>query len=383
MAAWSNLGTAYFARASSSRATDVTGDLQKARAALAKAQTLNPRYVVPYYYAGQVAELLAKLESGRDGDARPALAEALEQYRKGLAINPKFLALLNGMGLVRAAQAQEEWAHGGDPFPLLEEAVSSFNQMLALDPKQVAALNNAGEMYARRAGYQRERGEDPTLATRKSAELFRRAAEVLTNARPWANLALVHNTLALFELEHGRDPSASLTLAASAAKQARARGPEDAKAWLAHAEALGLRARWKAQQGQARAEDFDASAQAYEKALTLGPKEQEARLSFGHFCGAWAHWLRATNQDPRPALKRIHGLADELLAVRPGWAQARILRATGRAAMAEVARPEERAGLWRQALDELTQALAANPNLEPAWRGPLSRWQRLATGASE
>jgi serine/threonine-protein kinase len=384
MAAWSNLGTAYFARASSPQATDTEGDLRKAREALAKARALNPKYVVPYYYAGKVAELLARREIERGEDGRPELREAAEHYRQGLDVNPKFLALLNGMGEVKAAHAQEGWEHGGDPFPLLGEAVASFEKMLALDSKQPAALNNAGEMHARKAGYQRERGEDPTLATRQSAELFRRAAEVLTaSATPLANLALVHNNLSLFELEHGRDPSASLTRAAEAAKGALARSPEGAEAWLAHAEAQGLKARWKARQGQARAEDFEAAHQSYEKALALGPKEQKSRLSFGHFCRAWAEWLRETNQAPGPALKRAEELSGELLSTRPGWAQARVLRATVLASMAETARTEERPGLWRQALDELTKALASNPHLEAVWRPRLALWQRRATDSRD
>ncbi|QRK09581.1 protein kinase [Archangium violaceum] len=376
-AAWSNLGTAYFSRASLPRASAPEGDLEKARAALERAQALNPGFVVPYYYAGQVFELRARLLRARGADARPELALALEQYQKGLAINPRFLALLNGMGTVLLARAQEEWDHGGDPFVSLDEARASFARMLELEPKHPAALNNLGEASARRAFYQTRLGVEPGPATRLAVESFRQTLPLLpSSATPWTNLALASTNLALFELEHGRDPGANLASASEALREALARDPNDEKAWQGLGELRGLEARWRALRGRARAGDFEAAAQAYEKALTLAPDNQEARVGFAHLCREWAVWLRGAHGEPGPVLKRALGLAEELLRAGPGGPEAHVLHASVLAELAEgESVAEERRSLRARALEELTEALARNRNLEPGGSGLLS-WLR-------
>jgi tetratricopeptide (TPR) repeat protein/predicted Ser/Thr protein kinase len=374
-AAWSNLATAYFTRASRPRAIDPEGDLEQARVALEKAQTLNPGYVVSYYSAGQVFELRAQRLRARGEDARPELSRALAQYQKGLAINPRFLALLNGVGMVALARAQEEWEHGGVPFPSLDEAQAAFTRMLALDSSQPVALNNLGEASARRAFYQARLGEEPGAATRLAVQYFRQTLPLMAaHVTPWANLGLAHDNQALFELEHGEDPGASLARASEALQAALARDARDAKTWQGLGELQGLEARWRARRGQGRAVDFESAARTYEKALSLDPDNQEVRVGFGHFCREWAGWLRETRGAPGPALQRALVLAEEQLGRGPGKLEAHVLRASVWERMAQgTSEPEQRRGLRARALEELTQALGLNPNLRPAGSGLLAR----------
>ncbi|MFL5358525.1 protein kinase domain-containing protein, partial [Archangium sp.] len=215
--AWLNLGSTYFLRASHPSNPAPDEDLERARAALDKAQALNPQHFVPYFYAGQVDEQMASRSRARGGDARPMLIRALEQYREGIAISPATPHLHNGVGQVLLQQAQEEWDRGGKPFPLLDQALAAFNQTLTMGPQLVFAINNLGEVHARRASYLRALGEEPGPSVRKAAELFRRAIEQApTHPTPRANLGMVHHTQAAFELEHGRDPQRSLAQASEA-----------------------------------------------------------------------------------------------------------------------------------------------------------------------
>jgi eukaryotic-like serine/threonine-protein kinase len=75
-------------------------------------------------------------------------------------------------------------------------------------------------------------------------------------------------------------------------------------------------------------------------------------------CREWAAWRRETGLEPLSALKRGLTLADEVLAVRPRWADALLLRASLR----------EEAGMTREAWEDLKRALALNPHLAGWWK---------------
>jgi serine/threonine-protein kinase len=130
-------------------------------------------------------------------------------------------------------------------------------------------------------------------------------------------------------------------------------------AWLYQGEARGLRARWRARRGQGRAEDFEEAAHAFEKALTLRPEREDYRVAFGHFCREWALWRRAASLAPAPALERGRALADEVLAHRPAWADALLLRAS----LGRALEPEP----LDTGREDLERALALNPQLAPWW----------------
>jgi len=381
--AWSSLGTAYFARASAARAADPDGDLDRAKGALARAQQLNPRYVVPFYSAGQVEEALAARAQARAADPRPALAEALAQYEKGLAINPGFLALLNGVGNAHLSRAQAEWDLGGDPFPALEQARAAFARMLEIDPRQSAAATNIAETTARQARYRALRGEDPAELTQQAVALFRRAAELKPDSsRPLANQGLVLMILAEFELKHARDPGAHLAMARAAGEAARAKNPRDGSAWRVIAGVRGLEARWRALKGAPRSGDFEAAAELYRKGLELAPELRALRLEYAELCLTWTELVPAPPGSPAPALDQARRVTQELLAAQSGWPEAHALHAGVLAVEAEQATAGDRAGLRQRALDELSAAMTANPSLTSAWRDRREALQRRLAASS-
>jgi serine/threonine-protein kinase len=378
--AWLNLGNTYLKRASQPRGEDPDGDLERARSAFDKVRALNPENVGAYYSGGQSHARMAERKRARGGDAGPDLRAALDRYREGLVINPGSWLLHNGVGSILLRSAQEAWDQGGDAAPLLDQARAAFEQTIAAAPKEGFGHNNLAEVRIQRARYQRARGEDPSATLRGAIPILRKAIELFPQPAPaWANLGIVHALLADVELTHARDPKPDLAEATTALEQARGLDPSDTEAHRGLGEARATRTRYLDGRGKARAEDFESAAEEFQKALDLAPGNQDYQLALGHLCGAWAAWLSAAGRDPQGPSRRGMALADQVLAARPAWPDARVLRASLLLAQATAARgPETPRDLGSRAADDFKGALAANPNLEHAWRSQATLAERLA-----
>ncbi|MCY1046836.1 protein kinase [Corallococcus sp. bb12-1] len=378
---WINLGSALLARASFPRNAEAEQDLRRAAEAFGKAQTLNPQHVVPYFYAGQVQEQLARWRRNRGADPRPELEAARAQYLRGLAINPRIPNLHNGMGVALLMQAEEAWQRGGDPLPVLEQARASFEQAIAVAPGQGFAYANLGSLLARRCGYLLARGEDPRSSGSEALEILGRGLERMPGAT-WLRglMGTVHVLQARFELDHGRTPGPELMRALEDLHAALAKNPQDAEMWLQLGKAQDLQARWKQPRGPLPSGELEEAAKSFEKALALSPDETEYRLEAGLFYRKWAAPLSRAGQDSGLWLQRGMALAEQVLTARPDLPVAQALRAGLHLEWAGTARPEEQSGLRRQALEELTQALLRNPNLASEWDDTLAQARRLVAG---
>ncbi|WNG33685.1 protein kinase [Archangium violaceum] len=365
--AWINLGQAHLKRASNPRVPDPEGELEQARIALEKSRTLNPQNFVAWFLGGTLHTELASRRRRGGGDPRPELVTAAAFFQRGIDINAKVAPLHNGLGIALLEQAREAWDRGEEPFALLAQAQAAHERAVTVAPKQGLGQNNVGEVLATRAAYRLLLGEDPSAEVRGAEAAYQQAISLLPGmANPWANLAKVRHTLALFELEQGRDPRASLARAQEALAQAFQRNQDEPEAWLYQGEVHAVRARWLARwkPDQAGAE-FEEAARAFEKALQLAPPRQDFRVAFGHLCGEWARWKKKTGQDATSPLERGLALADSLLAARPAWPEALLLRA--RLLM------EGEASGQQQARKELEAALASNPHLTHGWERRFSR----------
>ena len=378
--AWVNLGTTYFMRASQPRCEDPDGDLERARSAFDKARTLNPQQVIPCYYGGQIRGLMAERKRAHGGDPEPDLKAALDRYREGLVINPRMPHLHNGAGVVLIALAREAWDRGGDPVVLLDQARAAFEQAIAAAPEQGVSHHNLAEVFVQRALYQRARGEDPSATLRGAIPIIRKTIALIPQqAAPWANLGTVHALLADFERESARDPQSSLAKATAALVEALRRNPSNTQSHRYLGETRATRARSLDGRGQARTEDFESAAEEIQKAIDLAPENQEYQLALGNLCRAWAAWLTAAGRDPLAPSRRGMELANQVLAARPEWPDARVLRASLLLAQAEATHaPEAQRELGGHSAEDFTRALTANPNLEHAWRSQATLAERLS-----
>ena len=121
----------------------------------------------------------------------------------------------------------------------------------------------------------------------------------------------------------------------------------------------------------------EAARQAFQKALELAPERQEFRLGFGHYLRRVSTRSMQSGQDPGPSIQRGLELAQELLAVRPEWPDARLLR--GSLLALQAALPSATSGQkqeWRgQAREDLSRALSTNPGFQREWGSALQRLQ--------
>jgi eukaryotic-like serine/threonine-protein kinase len=380
VAAIISLGTNYYTRGMQPRATDPDGDLGRAIAAMDKALARNPKHVVPYFVEGEAYRTAGRRKRTHGGDPRPDFAKAMERYEQGLAINPKLPHLHNGVGMLLHEQAWQAWDEGRDPDPLLDQARAASERAIAAAPDQGHSYSVLGWSFRLRADFDRARGRDPTAAAAAAVTAFGEALRRIPgNPRFLGHLGRAQSILADWALEQGRDPGPLLDEASATIRHALERNPNEHVALLSLGHVRATLARARAGRRQGKAEDFEAAAEAFRKAIAAAPGEPEARVDLGHFCRAWASWAAEAGGDARGPLREGLALAEGLLATRPGWPDARALRASLLLLEAEgSARPEERRALAASAAADFGAALAENPNLEKAWGGAAGRARELA-----
>ena len=378
---WINIGINYFKRASSPHAETADDDLRQAIQALDKAKSANPQHIVPYFYEGEVYAMMAQRSRVHGLDPAPDLDRSLGVYRAGLAINAKIPNFYNGIGIVLLDQAREVWERGGDPGPLQDQARVEFDQAIEVAPKQGYGYDNVGELMIQRASFQRSRDEDPKANVQAAVDALKQAIERIPDHPTfWADLGMAHSILASYDLEHGRDPQPSLAMALSAVRTALEKNPRDAQAQLYLGEARGGLARLHARRGDGKPAEFEEAAQLFQNAIDWAPENGEFRVALGHFCHAWAEFQRGTGRSTDASLNRGLELANQLLAIRPRWPDARLLR--GRLLLLQAqssATATERRVRAAAAAADFAQALAANPSLERPWGGQLVLARKLGS----
>ncbi|MCP3168663.1 serine/threonine-protein kinase [Myxococcus qinghaiensis] len=368
--AWINLGSAWFKRASHPRNPDADADLERAREALEKARTLNPRNLVSHFYEAQVHALRAARLRDGGGDARPSLDTALASYRNALALNADVPQLHGGVGLVHLERARDAWQRGEDPFPALDEARASFTRALALAPKQGLPPSNLSEAHVARAALRLARGEDP----RDDARAAQREARTALTLQPdlsaaWANLGQSHRVLAAFALERGTDAKPELDATEQALSEALRRNPRDEEALRCAAEVRSLAAAWSVRTTKDGEAAFLRAEQAHQAALTVSSRPHDDRRALARLHLDWALARRRAGQDARDVLERGLSEVATVLKARPEDPEARALHAALELTQVR-AFPEAHPGQQARAREALAKALTARPLLARTW-GPL------------
>ncbi|WP_395825514.1 protein kinase [Archangium minus] len=332
---WVSLGRAYLARASNRRNSEPERDLEQAMSASDKVRRLDSKNFYAYLIMGEVYEQRARRLRNRGGDPTPDLMRALEQYRQGLANVPEAATWMHSSmawALLELARGARE--RGGNPFPVLDEARASIELTMSGWPRSGAPYAMLGTLLAQRARYLRARGEDPGPSVREAEDIVKRGFERQPDLADFSViLGSVHVIRAGFNVDCGRAPGPDLAhaeeelrrgLAQSSLVRLRMFNLQDV--WLQLGEVQTLRAKWQAQNGKARAEDFDEARKSYEKAIELAPDELEYSLRLGQLYSTWATWQKQAGGVHDLMLKRGLELVDRILKVRPDWVEAQELR---------------------------------------------------------
>ena len=378
--AWINLGACLLADAKRPGVSNPAGQLQKASRALEQARALDPKHIVSYLLSGQVLAEMAERTRRVGADARPEMERALQFYLAGTETKRDQPQLHNAAGSERLQLATESWDRGLSPQPFLEAARRDFTNASRVAPDQGWAYMNLSESWTAEASYRSRAGEDPTTWVAFAVSDAMKAIERMGDlAGVWSDLADAHLVMADFEEAHGRNPSTRLQQATSAITNAWQRNQNEPLAARAMATALTVRARWESRQGKDVSALFEKAVQWFERATALAPNDQACQLALGNWCRDWASFLRAQNRDPSPALTRAVQSTEALLKVRPKWAEAQALQGSLALAQAEwEPNSDTQRAEARRAATLLTQALTANPHLEPRWRERAAAAQSLA-----
>jgi serine/threonine-protein kinase len=377
-ATWGNLGITYYERARVPHARDRAGDLAEAIQALDQAEALDPTHALLYLYEGQAYHVMARQQRARGIDAAPTLARAIEALRHGVALRPDLQHFQNALGMVAMEQARDAWDRGADPEPALEQARVAFAKSIELAPGEGFGHDNMGELFVLRARLAHARGDDPRSHLAAGIGWLNEATvRIPTHAGFWAELGAAHALAAAYELERGGDPQVRLREASTAIHHALDNNPRDAKAHAVLGETRGILARLRASRAQPA--DFEQAATAYQQAIVLAPDDPDYVLALGQLHDRWAAARHARGGDPAPAVQRGLALATQLLAGRPTWAPARLLRASLWLVEAQRAsRVERRRELGAKAAAEFTQVLAIHRDLAKAWSRRAAAAQLLA-----
>jgi predicted Ser/Thr protein kinase len=332
--AWLSLGNLYFARAFDRRNSEPEGlALVQAMHAYDKLRRLNPRNQIIYQNEGGFYRQWARRLHKLGADPMPYLMRAVEQYQQGLTMAPNDPDLYSALGMTLLDQAQVIWERGGNPFPLLEQARVASEQAISttsITPRSAyVRYYHLGLVHTRRARYLRARGEDPGPSVLEAEGIVKRGRDQRPDFADFSFiLGSAHFIRAGFNVDRGRAPGPDLSHAEEELRKAVVQEPQQAKVWLQLGEVQALRVRWLAGSGKARAEDFEAAAKSYEKAIELAPDELEYSLRLGFHCSTWVTWQKQGGVKHDLVLKRGIELADQVLKVRPDWAEAQTLRAS-------------------------------------------------------
>ncbi|QAT87055.1 serine/threonine protein kinase [Corallococcus coralloides] len=357
---WVRLGELLLARATDPATKDALADLEQAEAAWTKAVRVNIRASEVWLLDARIRVARARLQRARGEEAGPTLEKAASVIEAAFTHRARAPDLHVELGRIRMEQAKESWEHGGDPTALLDQAEAAYTQAVKL----FSTHGRFGQAAVRvaRAEYAWRRGADPSEEAARAEALYSQTQTFLRAHKHerFAGLEKTAYIQARHLLEQGRDPEPTIM---------RPSNEEEGLEWLSrdrvvHHRATGeffrLMARYSARTNPPKAEEhFKGAEQNYDHALKIEPLNQEVRLEEGHLFREWAVVRKAAKQDPEPLLTRGLTLADALLAERPNWAEARLLRA----ALLRTRDPDS-----AQAREDRDAALKANANLAPGWR---------------
>lgn len=311
---------------------------------------------------GQLRIARARHRRAHGEDARPDLEEAVARFQRGLALDARNAWLHHGLGIALLEQAREAWERGGNPAALLDASEAAQVQATLTSTSFGGPRHGLGEVHAERAAHALRRGEDPTKEL-EAAEFFHRLGG---SDPPWgqaseragfARVLLLRQFFLLAQDGVSQPLPINFNAGISEIYQSFRDEPQQ---WRYEGEGLGVSARWLAAHEPEKAEaEFDRAAASFTQALEAVPRDQDTRLAFGWLLREWTVARKAARLDPEPVLARGLTLANGLLAERPKWAEALLLRA----ALLGTKDPTS-----VQARADRDAGLAANPNLKPWWK---------------
>ncbi len=359
-AALSNLGASLLKRADLPGVEDSVATLQDAVEVLSRAQALRPGHVAPAFYLGRAYLRLAQGGRAASGLLDERAVKAAESYDRALAKHPKMAQLHNGLGEVRYLQALAAWDGGEDPTPFFRKAREAYRRGLALAPEDPALHQNLAWVAYFEAKFRVREGKSAGKLLTEAMTLARRALKGGPEPGAILCLASAYRIRAEYEIARGDDPVSSLTQAETELHRLLELNPRYAEAHRSLGRLKTLEGRWLGSRGLEAGSAFGEALSALDLALKLEPNVASFWTADARWALAAGRW--SPSQASREVLERGLTSIDRALSLRPGWAEAQILR---RALEFRAQDPsEENSDEYRQAI---ANTLAKNPQLQGEW----------------
>jgi serine/threonine-protein kinase len=378
--AWINLGTCLEQRAVLPKSAHPEEDLRAALKVLDQAVTLNPKHFVPYFVQGKVFCDLALRKRHRGEDPVPDFERSQAASLRGLAINQDIPHLHNGLGFALAWQARWVWETGGNPLPWIAKAKESYRRAISVAPSQVYGYDNLGDLLIWQARIS-PAAKSPFLLREAEIALLKAQAVSPGNKAPLANLGRLQAVRMEAAIREGGDEGRILAIGEARLAEALRLDPDDRNTLMYLGELRSAAARSRKLVHLAEGKAFDQAAGSLETALRVDPDLQEARLHLVRLYCARAAWERTLGRDSHHSLSLGWTWLEEVLKMRPRWAEAILLQGMLNLEEAEGLPAAHRASKASEALQAFKDALALNQNLGEILNPLADHAKRMSRGS--
>lgn len=152
----------------------------------------------------------AEVASNQGRDPRSLLAEAAAVIEEGLAHEPDASQLQRSLLDVLTLQASSELLNGEDPEPTYERGRQVADSLLAHEDLPASSMAPAVFLLLNHGYYLASQGRSPVEVIERAIEIGKRVVEVDPDNIHLANLAGCYFVLALYQVDHGLEPLATL-----------------------------------------------------------------------------------------------------------------------------------------------------------------------------
>jgi tetratricopeptide (TPR) repeat protein len=323
--------------------------------------------------------MLLQGEAARGLDPAASLKKAIEPCDRAIALDPSFLYPYNTKTNMYLQAADYLVGVGRSPEPALKLAMDAVEVIKARSPDWPWTSVLLFAAYRIRAMYELDSGVDPgatlDLAARYAEDVMRRGA---LSPDAYHARGMLGEMRALHLLRQGKDPEAALREARDSWQRGMAARPWDLGFRVGRARAEIIRVRAAVENGKATAAQLQA---AFEPLLPLLAKERrDPRLyqALAEIHELQATWLLGAGKEAQEDLDKGLAMIEKALAINPRMAAALATKGALFLAQARAAKePSARREAARRANEALTAAVQENPLLERATRPAMSDAKKL------
>jgi serine/threonine-protein kinase len=281
---------------------DLAPDVKSVLAACNVARTARPDDAALIAAQAKAWAELAWYQAFHSTDPTDAAAQSIQLGEQTLELEAKEQRAYHALASSYYILGYHRGIHGGDALTALDRAIGYARHALEVDPAALWAYHRISSSYWTKGERQAARGADPRPSFAAAIEYAQTEQLKLPGSFDgWADLAASHDALALWQIEHGVDPTAALDRAAVAYRRA-ASSSTLALPLTNLCATLGNAAGYLARIGQDPTAKLEESITACEQAIAIDENDSFSHADLGAAYIGIALWLLEHDGDPTEKL---------------------------------------------------------------------------------